>query len=125
MFQTDSVGSRLLGAALVALVVAAVVWGIWILCAVILGSVGWLLSSVGNLLQRSMDWMAGARMGALWVALAIGGLLGCLLTFELIGLPERFPDRLRVPRHWNIPGLRRTEPDPEAARAGSANDSVR
>ncbi len=83
----DSVQSEKLkriGAALgAAALVTLLMWGAWMIVAFVIGSVGWALSSVGDLLQTIMNSMTSVRGAVFWVALGSGAVLGGLLGFNV------------------------------------------
>lgn len=83
----DSVQSEKLkriGVALgAATLVTLIMWGLWMIVAFVIGSVGWALSSIGNLLQTTMNSMTSVRGVVFWVALGSGVVLGGLLGFNV------------------------------------------
>jgi hypothetical protein len=77
--KTKRIGVALGAAALVTLLM----WGVWMIVAFVIGSVGWALSSIGNLLQTIMNSMTSVRGVVFWVALGSGAVLGGLLGFNV------------------------------------------
>ena len=77
--KAKRIGVALGGAALVTLLM----WGVWMMVAFVIGSLGWALSSVGNFMQTIMNSMTSVRGVVFWVALGSGAVLGALLGFNV------------------------------------------
>ena len=74
---------RVVVAVAAAALVTLLVWGAWMIVGFVIGAVGWALSSIGNLLQTTMNHMTSVRGIVFWVALGSGSLLGGLLGFNV------------------------------------------